>query len=285
MPIDSTKALTLKLTPRQPWPRPYALTLTLTPAMTPAPHLTPQLTSTCRRMLLLPASLVTPRASPLAEPTRGWRRRNQKLSPSLPSALGELGKGVAFPSGTHPPPPPLRSGARNSALAEPRAPGHYLVGGRGRSAAPRSASWDACAVADAPPHPPRAGPRRDWRCPGALRRLPVRSCCGTPQRAPGADRRVWDAYPDWMPEPAVNGTPLPIGSFNGTTRRQVEWSWTERFAFPTLSPALAALFLLLCCGSLVLGRRRRSSFCLHLHKERHSETTSSFFFSGHVSAF
>lgn len=163
MPIDSTKALTLKLTPRQPWPRPYALTLTLTPAMTPAPHLTPQLTSTCRRMLLLPASLVTPRASPLAEPTRGWRRRNQKLSPSLPSALGELGKGVAFPSGTHPPPPPLRSGARNSALAEPRAPGHYLVGGRGRSAARRSASWDACAVADAPP--PRA-PAETGAAPG-----------------------------------------------------------------------------------------------------------------------
>lgn len=110
------------------------LTLTLTPTMTPAPHLTPQLTSTCRSTLLLPASLVTPRASPPADRRRGWRRRNQKLSPSLPPlpALDELGKGVAFPFGTHPPPPPLRSSARNSALAEPRAPG-YLRARRTRA--------------------------------------------------------------------------------------------------------------------------------------------------------
>lgn len=113
-------------------PARLTLTLTLAPTMTPAPHLTPQLTSTCRSTLLLPASLVTPRASPPADRRRGWRRRNQMLSPSLPSALGEPGKGVAFPFGTHPPPPPLRSGARNSALAEPRAPG-YLRARRTRA--------------------------------------------------------------------------------------------------------------------------------------------------------
>lgn len=170
----------------------------------PRRHLPSQWTSTCRGTRHLPAAPGTPRASPPGARSLAWRRREQRLSLSRPS---ELGKGVAFPFGTHPsspPPRPPRSGARNSALAEPRAPGHWRAR---RTRAERGSGerfLGRLRSSGRPPHPPGdSGHRRERRCgrPGE-----TRTWIGCSRQ------RGWDSLSHWF---------VPR-----TTRRQVEFSWT-----------------------------------------------------------
>lgn len=168
-PIDSRKALTLEQTLGQARPRPPAR-----PDPDPDPDCDPRPSPNATVGIHLPRYAPLPRLPGHPHAPTEAARREQKLSPPLPSALGEQAKGVAFPFRTHPPPPPLRSGARNSALAEPHTPGYLRVR---RTRAEEGSAERFLGRLRSSGRAPRGPPRR-LVLPPALR-LRVRSCCGT----------------------------------------------------------------------------------------------------------
>lgn len=152
----------------------------------------------------------------------------------LPSAQGLLGKGVAFPFWTHPPARPPRSGARNSALAEPHAPG-YSRGRRTR--AERDSVERFLGRLRSSGCPPRGRPRVTQET-GAAGAAPsaqllgaAESGCGRPRslrRVPGLDARArgeWDSLFHWF-----------VAQYHSETGG-VEWDIGEEVCL-LLSPAM-----------------------------------------------
>lgn len=205
------KTLSLGQTPRQAGEaRSARLTLTLTPTMTPAPHLTPQLTSTCRRTLLLPASLVNPTRVSTSRPTpRVEKKEPEALTVSTlrPRRAGE-GSGISLrdsPASTatsvrraeHSASGTARSGHLRARRTRAERGSGVCVGGERFLGRLRSSG-----------RPPRGPPQRAAlpRAAPSAQLLPAAgaSACGRPRslrRVPGLDARArgeWDSLSHWF---------------------------------------------------------------------------------------